>query len=74
MAHRRERGRGDGRWDYLTAAQKHSLEELFSFGCPFTFADSEDPVNQFDALMMAAPQVRQIWKGAWEGEVEIQEI
>ena len=62
------------KWEYLTPTQKIGLEDLYAFGCSFTFADSEDAANQFVALMMSAPQMQQDCHGVWSGEVEVQEI
>ena len=62
------------KWDYLTYAQKASLELLFSVGCPFTFADVVDTDNQFTALMVGVPVFRQEAYGYWSGDVEVQEI
>ena len=62
------------KWNYLTTAQKNSLEMLYSFGIPFIFADAVDPDNQFQATMISAPQFKQFAFGGWEGQMEIQEI
>lgn len=62
------------KWQYLTTAQKSALEFLWAVGCSFTFADEADADNQFTAIMMASPLVRQIGLGIWEGEVEVQEV
>jgi len=62
------------KWAYLTSVQKAELELVYAYGGPFIFADSADPDNQFTALMMSAPQLYQVWKDAWAGEVEVQEI
>jgi len=62
------------KWDYLTLAQKVSLETLYAWGQAFTFADAVDTANQFDALFMSAPEFQQIASGAWAGSGEIEEI
>jgi len=62
------------KWDCLTYAQKASIELLYASGDPFSFADSLDLDNQFNALIVAAPGMRQIHNGGWEVEMEVEEI
>jgi hypothetical protein len=61
-------------WEYLTTAQKTSLETLFAYGGPFIFADAVDVDNQFTALMVEVPAFIQDALGYWSGSVQVEMI
>jgi hypothetical protein len=61
-------------WEYLTLTQKNALETLFAWGGAFTFADTVDVANQFNAQMVEAPAFKQEAYGYWAGGVRIEEI